>query len=290
MGWFIHHVNLQAHDVRETAAFYRDMLGLEEGVWRYPERTGEVRHSPDTIAYFGEGNRGLHIVRAIDSFPRDNGLDHNPTVGGHFAIAVPDVLAAKARLEAAGVLVSDAGVYAMAGMYQIYCYDPWFNLIEINQVVGAEGGPDAEAGEAHGVRVQPGGWYLHHVNLQAHDVRRSVAFFEILDGLEEGAFEFPDRTGRFARDRESLAVFGEENRGLHLVRPQPTFARDNGFLHNPTLGGHVAITVPDLEPVTARLDAAGLPWTDAGLYAMAGVRQVYVFDPSMNLVEVNQTL
>ncbi len=288
MGWFIHHINLQAHDVRETAAFYRDIVGLEEGEWCYPERTGEVGHNPDTIACFGAGNRGLHIVRAIDSFPRDNGLDHNPTIGGHFAIAVPDVLDAKARLEAAGVLVSDAGVYAMAGMYQIYCYDPWFNMIEINQVVGEDGGPGAAEDEAQGIRLQPGGWYIHHVNLQVHDVRRSVAFLETLDCLEEGVFEFSDRPGAFERGSDSVAVFGRENRGIHLVRPQPTFARDNGFLHNPTLGGHFAITVPDLAPVTARMDAAGLPYSDAGRYAMAGVHQVYAWDPSMNLVEINQ--
>jgi hypothetical protein len=48
---------------------------------------------------------------------------------------VPDVLAVKARLEAAGVLVSDAGVYAMAGMHQIYVLDPSANMIEVNQNV-----------------------------------------------------------------------------------------------------------------------------------------------------------
>jgi hypothetical protein len=48
---------------------------------------------------------------------------------------VPDVQAVKARLEAAGVLVSDAGVYAMAGMRQIYVLDPAANMIEVNQNV-----------------------------------------------------------------------------------------------------------------------------------------------------------
>ena len=38
-------------------------------------------------------------------------------------------------LEAAGVLVSDAGVYAMAGMRQIYVLDPSSNMIEVNQNV-----------------------------------------------------------------------------------------------------------------------------------------------------------
>ena len=118
MSWYVHHVNLQAHDVRQAAAFFRDVVGLEEGTWTYPEVTGKVGHNPDTIAYFGTLNRGLHIVRAITRFAVDNGFVHNPTIGGHFAICVPDVLAVKRRLETAGVVVSDAGVYAMAGMHQ----------------------------------------------------------------------------------------------------------------------------------------------------------------------------
>ncbi len=47
-----------------------------------------------------------------------------------------DLGAVEARLEAAGVLVSDAGVYAMAGMRQICLLDPSANMIELNQVVG----------------------------------------------------------------------------------------------------------------------------------------------------------
>ena len=50
------------------------------------------------------------------------------------------------------------------------------------------------------------------------------------------------------------------------------------------------LTVEDLDAVTARLDAAGMLYTDAGPYAMAGLRQVYVYDPSMNLVELNQVV
>jgi hypothetical protein len=34
-------------------------------------------------------NRGIHVVRAIPTFPRDNNLLHNPTIGGHFAFNVP---------------------------------------------------------------------------------------------------------------------------------------------------------------------------------------------------------
>ena len=106
----------------------------------YPDQVGKVGLSPETIAYFGTQNQGLHIVKAITSFARDNKFIHNPTIGGHFAICVPDVNAVKAKLTSEGIVVSDAGVYAMAGMHQIYCYDPSMNIVEINEVVDPIGG------------------------------------------------------------------------------------------------------------------------------------------------------
>ena len=292
MSWYVHHVNLQAHDVRQAAAFFRDIVGMEEGVWTYPEQTGEVGHGPDTIAYFGTENRGLHIVRAITSFAADNGFVHNPTIGGHHAICVPDVLAVKRRLEAAGVVVSDAGVYAMAGMHQIYCYDPSMNVVEINQVVDASGGAGPVPGEEHPIREEPGGWYIHHVNRQAHDVPRTAAFYSALVGMAPGVFKTPgaEEVGDFDRSNDSLAVFGPENRGMHLVRGMPTFHIDNNLMHNPTFGGHVAITVASVETVMKRMQKAGHLYSDAGTYAMAGMHQVYTYDPSMNFIEINQDM
>lgn len=290
MSWYIHHVNLEAHDVRETAAFFRDTVGLEEGTWTYPEKTGQVGHNPDTMAYFGTENRGLHIVRPIISFAADNGFIHNPTIGGHHAICVPDVLAVKKRLEAAGVVVSDAGVYAMAGMHQIYCFDPSSNVVEINQVTDPIAGAGPVEGEVHPIRKEPGDWYIHHVNRQAHDVPKTAAFYSDLIGMEPGIFETPgaDKVGDFDRSNQSLAVFGPENRGMHLVRGMATFHVDNNLMHNPTFGGHVAITVPSVEAVMKRMTKAGHLYSDAGTYAMAGMHQVYTFDPSMNFIEINE--
>ena len=292
MSWYLHHVNLQAQDVQATAGFFRDIIGLEDGVWSYPESPGRVGHNPDTLAYFGTGNRGLHIVRPITTFARDNGFVHNPTFGGHFAVCVPDVTAVRQRLQAAGIVVSDAGVYAMRGVHQIYCYDPSMNIVEINQVVDPDGGEAAGSGPPHPVRREPGNWYIHHVNRQVHDVPAAAAFYSDLVGLERGVFRTPDSdsTGTFDRSDQSLAVFGPDNRGLHLVRGMPTFHIDNNLLHNPTFGGHVAITVPDVEAVMHRMDRAGHLYSDAGTYAMAGMHQVYTLDPSYNFIEINQAV
>ena len=140
-----------------------------------------------------------------------------------------------------------------------------------------------------------GQWEIHHVNLPAHDVRQSAAFFSAIFGMREGVFQRPAQGGNFRSDPAALAAFEQSgggaagpNNGLHLVKPVASFAPDNGLVHNPTIGGHVAITVPDLDAVKRRLEAAGILYSDAGQYAMAGYRQIYLYDPSMNLLEVNQ--
>jgi catechol 2,3-dioxygenase-like lactoylglutathione lyase family enzyme len=135
--WFIHHVNLEVPDVREAAAFYAEIAGMAEGPWRAPAERGDFSMDPAMLASLplGDDNSGIHIVRADPGFALRNGFAHNPTIGGHPAFCVPDVLAVKRRLQAAGMLVSDAGVYAMAGMHQIYVFDPSGNMIEVNQRV-----------------------------------------------------------------------------------------------------------------------------------------------------------
>ena len=136
-GWGIHHVNLEASDVREAAAFYVEIAGMVEGRWQAPPAMGDVTVDPTLVSLLplGDFNRGIHIVRADPGFPSRYSLTHNPTVGGHPAFSVRDVQAVKSRLEGDGVLVSDAQVYAMDRMYQIYFQDPSANMIEVNQFV-----------------------------------------------------------------------------------------------------------------------------------------------------------
>lgn len=287
MGWFVHHVNISAHNVRECAAFFNKAAGMEEGVWVYPDAEKADDGPLDDRAGLGQYNRGLHIVNERPMFAHDNGFMHNPTIGGHFAITVDDVGAVKQRLDAAGIPYDDAGVYAMAEMHQVYCYDPSFNLVEINQNVGERAGPAPAPDEEHGRVDQPGGWHLHHVNISVVDVRKAAAFYTDIIGLKEKSLVQPESAGNFRVDPKALAIFGSDNRGLHLIKPVASWGVDNGLAHNPSIGGHVAICVPDLDKVVANLDEMGVPYSDAGSIAMAGMRQVFCFDPSMNLIEFN---
>ena len=292
MGWFIHHVNIEAHDVQESVVFYRDVLGLSQGKWNYPDGA-ELGLGADKLAVFGSYNRGIHIVHPDAAFQQRHGLAHNPTVGGHFAINVLDAEVVKQRLEASGYLVSDAGTYAMAGVRQLYVWDPFYNLVEINEIVDPVGGPRPADGEAHAKRIEREGWHLHHINIEACGVATASDFYASLIGLTAGEWQAPPDCpiSDITDNKEALALFGnDDNRGLHVVRPQPDFAKRNNLDHNPTIGGHFAIQVDDLGAVAKRLEDAGLLFSDAGCYAMAGLRQLYVYDPSMNLVEINGSI
>lgn len=138
MSWSIHHVNLETRDVRRAAAFYSAILGMTEAQWEFPESRGYIPAAPDRLALFKDGRQshtGLHLIKPDPDFATKNNLTHNPSVGGHVAIEVDDLKAVCARLDAAGIRYSDAGIFAIPGVWNVYVEDPEGNLLEINQRV-----------------------------------------------------------------------------------------------------------------------------------------------------------
>ncbi|MEM8824465.1 MAG: VOC family protein [Pseudomonadota bacterium] len=135
MTWSIHHVNLQARDVRRTAAFYTDILGMAERPWTFPETRGYLPGDPDKLALLGDGrdgHSGLHLIAPDPDFAARNGLEFNPSIGGHVAIQVADLDAVIARLRAAGIRHSVTGEFAIPGLRHVYTEDPEGNLVEVN--------------------------------------------------------------------------------------------------------------------------------------------------------------
>ncbi len=131
--------------------------------------------------------------------------------------------------------------------------------------------------------MEPGDWYVHHVNIPSHNVPKSAAFFEELVGIARHPVE--DAIDPFYADPNNRICFGEAYRGIHIVPPTPGFGHDRRLMHNPTVGCHKAFAVPNIAAVKERLDAAGIVYSDAGKKQLAGMRQLYVFDPSNNLIE-----
>ncbi len=133
-------------------------------------------------------------------------------------------------------------------------------------------------------------WFLHHANIPSTGVARDAQFFERKIGLNRGDWTYPTGHGNLHHDDAGIVYYGRTNFGLHVVRPVPGFAAEHGFLHNPTIGGHPAINIVDLPAFVARAKANCVALTDAKTYAMAGIHQTYVMDPSANLIEVNSTV
>jgi catechol 2,3-dioxygenase-like lactoylglutathione lyase family enzyme len=135
-------------------------------------------------------------------------------------------------------------------------------------------------------------WFIHHINVTSHDLPKSTAFYRDILGLGQTFPEFG--TGGLNKttssDYVSTIGTGEGFDGLHLTKPIPEFARDNKLSINPVVCGHMALCVPDIEAVRKRLDAAGIMYAYAGEYSMRGFLQLYVYDPSMNVVEINQKI
>jgi len=139
---------------------------------------------------------------------------------------------------------------------------------------------------------------IHHVNLPANDVRASARFYTEIIGMAEGSWVFPpaNQVGHISSDNSKLTILPAtiaskgDNAGLHLIQPDPEFARKNQLDHNPSIGGHVALQVDDLDAVVQRLQAAGIPYSLTGTFAIPGMRHLYCYDPSMNLLEINEMI
>jgi catechol 2,3-dioxygenase-like lactoylglutathione lyase family enzyme len=132
-------------------------------------------------------------------------------------------------------------------------------------------------------------WNLHHVTIQTQDVAKSLHFYREVLGLEsDGRHTIGTGGTDLGLNDKTLAVIGQGNRGLHLFGLIPDFAQRTGLPINPSVGGHIAITVADISEVKRRLEAAGIFYSSPGEYAMPGVYQLYVYDPAGKLIEINQ--
>ena len=130
------------------------------------------------------------------------------------------------------------------------------------------------------------------MNLESLNVRETVKFFCELIGLEEGRWVAPVNMGNFSIDPDQLSVFpvSNDNRGLHIIKPDDAFGHRNNFPHNPSIAGHPAFTVSNLSSVMDNLNAKNVLFSDAKVYAMPGFHQIYFYDINANMLEVNQSV
>lgn len=126
----------------------------------------------------------------------------------------------------------------------------------------------------------------HHLNLTGADVAVTAAFYRDLLGLRP--IDLP-------RDRAAYnaAIQTMEDEGgyqYHVIPPDPDFAAREGLPVNPLANGHLAFRVKDIAAVRARLDAAGIPYSDMGEWAIKGWHQLFCADPDGRVIEFHELI
>ena len=113
----ITHVSIGAHDLEESARFYKDLFGMEEV---------PAPAFPFPVRWLRVGGLQLHLFRSEDSAPRSH----------HFGLDVDDFEGVYEKAHELGVAVADgyfSKVYELPdGAVQLYLRDPAGNMVEVN--------------------------------------------------------------------------------------------------------------------------------------------------------------
>ncbi|MFM8617089.1 MAG: VOC family protein, partial [Alphaproteobacteria bacterium] len=146
MTWSIHHVSLQAHDLDAAAHFFGALIGLG------------VAEAPDARTRFiGQDGRGLRLHRPDAVLARSGAALLGPIGARYVALEVASLDAVIARLDQAGLAYLRALPEEFA-QPAIYTLAPALNLLLLLQAGAASDAPP---------------WQIHHVNLQAENVREA---------------------------------------------------------------------------------------------------------------------
>lgn len=121
------HVGIRVHDLERSIRFYA-LLG-------FTKTAGPIGPEPVAILDHPSGIE-INLVLNAPSAEAPNVLMDVPEKHAgitHFALLCPDILAAKARLEAAGIAISGGPVQFYPGAQGIFVRDPDRNVIELHQ-------------------------------------------------------------------------------------------------------------------------------------------------------------
>jgi lactoylglutathione lyase len=121
------HIGVRVHDLERSVAFY-ELLGFRK-------TAGPIGPEPVAILDHPSGveiNLVLNAPKAHEPNILMDVAEKHPGVT-HFALLCPDILAAKAKLEAAGFPLSGGPIRFETGTQAIFVRDPDRNVIELDQ-------------------------------------------------------------------------------------------------------------------------------------------------------------
>ena len=121
------HIGIRVHDLERSVRFY-ELLG-------FTKTAGPIGPEPVAILDHPSGVE-LNLILNAPSASEPNVLmdvaEKHPGIT-HFALLCPDIIAAKAQLEAAGIAPSGGPIRFGPGAQGIFVRDPDRNVVELHQ-------------------------------------------------------------------------------------------------------------------------------------------------------------
>ena len=278
MNWTILNVSIPVHDLDKSKQFYEMLIGSAQN--------SEILYQPlfdnEENIFFGRQGFGLRLFKPKPDLLVSNYIQSRRS---YICILVENIDKIKINLDKDNINYIFKNANKQNSLKSLLVQEPSLNLIQfIENSSGANeniNGWDMDLD-----------WGVHHMNLESLDVRKSIDFFCNVVGMTEGKWVAPVNKGDFSIDPSELAILplSNNNRGLHVIKPDEGFGWRNNFAHNPSIGGHPAFTVKDLSALKKRLDNEDILYSDAKVYAMPGFHQIYLYDINANMLEVNQAV
>ena len=274
MNWKILNVSIPVKNLEKSKDFYNILLDNNLEDKNFYKKFFEK--SDDDI-FLGEGGFGLRLYK-----PK-NDLELNGTVQSRrtyvtLIIDDFDLVLKKLKEKNHKFVYKD-----VENFERILIQEPSLNLlqlIKVNEILN----------QNYDEFIKKSNWYIHHMNLESLDVRESVSFISNFLNLKEGRWIAPNNKGDFSIDPKELSIFpmSSQNKGLHIIKPDDGFGFRNDFAHNPSIAGHPAFTVKNVNEVMHKLDKLEILFSNAKVYAMPGFHQIYLYDINANMLEINQ--
>ena len=274
MNWKIFNVSIPVKDLEKSKIFYNDLLG---------------NNTVDTEFYknfFSDDNEDLFLGSngfGVRLFKPKHDLELNDNIQSrrsYVSIIINDFESVLKKLQQSNFRF----IYKKKNSFEtVILQEPSLNMMQFiksNEVLD----------KYSNYFFENSNFYIHHMNLESLDVRESVHFISDLIGLKEGNWVAPNDKGDFSIDKKELSLFpiSNDNKGLHFIKPDEGFAFRNNFIHNPSIGGHPAFTVKNINLIKEKLDNLNILYSDANVYAMPGFHQIYLYDANANTLEINQ--
>ena len=278
MNWTILNVSIPVHDLDKSKQFYEMLIGSAQN--------SEILYQPlfdnEENIFFGRQGFGLRLFKPKPDLLVSNYIQSRRS---YISILVENIDKIKINLDKDNINYIFKNANKQNSLKSLLVQEPSLNLIQFIE-------------NSSGVNDNINGWDMdldwgvHHMNLESLDVRKSIDFFCNVVGMTEGKWVAPVNKGDFSIDPSELAILplSNNNRGLHVIKPDEGFGWRNNFAHNPSIGGHPAFTVKDLSALKKRLDNEDILYSDAKVYAMPGFHQIYLYDINANMLEVNQAV